>query len=389
MRPELAALAAAQSGLVLRRQAVEVGYTERELRTFTAVGGAWVVVRRGVYVARSLWESLEPDQQWRLRDVAAHLTMSRSHVLSHDSAARINGLPFLRPRQMLTHVTRPGVWGSRTEHGVKHHLSRLQPSIETEPGYPVTGLARTALDLGREHGFVTGVTAADAAMRRGVTDDDFADELDSMICWPYVTQARAAAEHADPGAENVGETLARLLVSEVAPELGPPRTQFPIRTPSRVAWCDLLLGCHVFEFDGRIKYLRPHHGGVADRPVEDVLWDEKKRQTEICAEGVGMSRIVWDDFWGAARAAAVRRLRAELDLSLVRFGDRLPAQLEAFASQLTDARRERISDGVRPLPDRAPPAVLWSLCPRYNAAGATITPRYSYSAGPAGAGAAA
>ena len=41
-----------------RRQAVAAGHTERELRTLTAVHGPWVVVRRGVYVERELWDSL-------------------------------------------------------------------------------------------------------------------------------------------------------------------------------------------------------------------------------------------------------------------------------------------------------------------------------------------
>jgi hypothetical protein len=349
MRPELAAIAATQSGLVLRRQAVALGYTERELRTLTAVDGAWVVVRRGVYVERARWDSLDPYVgQWRLRDVAAHLTMTAPHMLSHDSAARVLGLPFLRPQRQLCHVIRPGVWGSRTEHGVKHHLSRLTPAVvTTDDGVRVTGLARTALDLGREHGFAIGVTACDAALRRGVTRDDLDRELASMTCWPYITRARAAAEFADPGAENVGESMARQLVAELRVGLGRPRTQFPVRLRGGVAWCDLLLGCHVFEFDGRVKYLRAEAGGVADRPIEDVLWEEKRRQTEICGEGLGMSRIVWDDFFGSSRPAALRRLRGELDVSLNRFGDRLPEHLEQFARQQADVRRRRIF-GDRP-----------------------------------------
>src|SRR5262245_42806713 len=117
MRPELAAIAATQSGLVLRRQAVDGGYTERELRTLTAVGGCWVIVRRGVYVERELWDHLAPVEQWRLRDIAAHLTMRAPHVMSHDSAARLHRVPLLEPAVPLSHVTRPGVWGSRTEHG--------------------------------------------------------------------------------------------------------------------------------------------------------------------------------------------------------------------------------------------------------------------------------
>ncbi len=343
MRPELAAVAATQSGLVLRRQAIAAGYRERELRTLTGVRGSWVVVRRGVYVDRTTWDAVGEDGRWRLRDLAAHLTMTAPHVFSHDSAARALELPFLRPAQMLSHVTRPGVWGSRTEHGVKHHLSRQQPRLgATVDGVPVTGLARTAVDLGREHGFVTGVTACDAALRRGVSRAELESEVAAMWCWPNITGARSAVEAADPGAENLAESLARLLVAELAPELGRPRTQFPIRTPSGVFWCDVLLGTQLFELDGRIKYRLLQDGGVARRPVEDVVWEEKRRQTEICAEGVGMSRLVWDDLFGAARVRAARRLRAELAVTRARFGDRLPEHLERTARELADVRRRRI-----------------------------------------------
>jgi hypothetical protein len=48
MRAELAALAAAQGGVFTRAQAMDAGYRAPELRGLTAVGGAWVTVRRGV-----------------------------------------------------------------------------------------------------------------------------------------------------------------------------------------------------------------------------------------------------------------------------------------------------------------------------------------------------
>lgn len=332
MRPELVALAITQGGLVTRRQAIRTGYSERELRTHTAVAGPWVTVRRGVYVERRFWEALDTLGQWRLRDRAAHLTMGVPHVLSHDSAARAHGIPFLQPPVDLVHVTRPGVWGSRTEHGVKHHLARLQPPQVDVGGLRVTGIARTVLDLGREHGFEPGLVAADHALRRGLTRAELEAELEIMRCWPHVGRARAAVEHSDPGAENAGETLARNLVTELG--LGRPRTQFPVRTEAGVFWCDLIVGCHVFEFDGRIKYLRATRGGVADRPVEDVLWDEKKRQQLVCAEGLGMSRIIWEDFWGPARARARKRLLAEYAVTEARFGPRLPEHLARFAATM-------------------------------------------------------
>lgn len=330
MRPELIVHAHRQGGLVTRRQAMEAHYSERELRTLTAVGGAWVVVRRGVYVERATWEQAEPFVgQMALRDRAADLTMTQEHVLSHDSAARAWGLPLLRVPAPLVHITRPGVRGSRTEHGVKHHLTRSPLVSVDRGGLCVTGLARTALDVSREHGLPSGLVVCDAAMRLGLPREAFCEELAQMTCWPSVSGARAAVRLADPGAETVGESLARLFVLELG--IGTPRTQFPVRAGGTTYWTDLLVGCHVFEFDGRLKYLREDAGGVAERPVEDVVWDEKQRQQLICAEGLGMSRLTWGDLWGRARERAKERVLREYAVTLARFGDVLPAHLESFA----------------------------------------------------------
>ena len=168
MRPQLQAHADRQGGVVTRRQAKDAGYTERELRTLTAVDGPWVAVRRGAYVERATWQALDPfEGRARMRDVAAHLTMTTPHLMSHDSAARALGLPLLRPKRELVHVTRHGVGGTRTEHGVKHHMTQLGLLNTREvAGMPVTGMARTAVDVAREHGYVSGTVACDAALER-------------------------------------------------------------------------------------------------------------------------------------------------------------------------------------------------------------------------------
>lgn len=342
MRPELAARAGRQAGLVTRRQALAAGYTDAEIRRLVAAKGPWVVVRRGVYAERELWESLdEYDGQLGLRDRAAHLTMAVPHVMSHDSAARPHGLSLLRPAKPLVHVSRHGVGGTRTEHGVKHHISRRSPGRVTEiGGLPVAGLARTALDIGREHGFEAGVVSSDSALRAGATRTELFVELAPMSCWPNITEARAAAEFADPGADSVGESMARILVAELG--VGAPTTQFPVRIAGGVAWCDLRVGCHLFEFDGRIKYTRRADGGVADRSPEQVAWEERRREVEVCSAGLGMSRIVWADLWGRGRVRALARLRAEYDVTLARFGPELPEHLARFAREMEGQRLRRI-----------------------------------------------
>lgn len=340
MRPQLAAVAAQQGGLITRRQALAAGMTERELRTHTKRDGPWVVVRRGVYAERELWASLDEHVgQWALRDQAAHLTMTQAHVMSHDSAARAQDIPLLRPQRPLVHVTRRGVGGSRTRHGVKHHLAKASPvCVEIVRGMPVTDLARTAVDVGREHGFTAGVIAADTALRRGVRRAQLVAQLEVERNFPDITGSRAAVEFADPGAENMAESLGRMLVDELG--VGRAQTQFAVRVADgRVMWCDLRIGCHLFEIDGKIKIIGREQGGVADRPAEDVLWDEKKRQVLVCAEGLGMSRIVWDDYWGDARERALLRLRREFDLTVLRHGTRLPDHLAEFDQRMRGRRR--------------------------------------------------
>jgi hypothetical protein len=334
MKPRLIPVAAEQRGLITRAQARDAGYRGPELRGLTAVGGAWIVVRRGVYAERSAWTALSDLDRWKLRDRAALLTRRRSVEVSHDSAARLHGLPLVLLRHELTHVTRNDVQGSRTEHGIKHHRGALPSNGRvTLEGLPATGLARTALDVAREHGLATGLAGCDGALRLGLQPSDLTRELRTMAHWPGIVAARDAALLADPRAENAAESLARLLVLELG--IGEPEPQFALLLHDRIVWCDLRVGNHVFEFDGRIKYVGRAHGGVAVRPADEVVWAEKERERLICAEGLGVSRIIWSDFFGSARERAVRRLRAEYAVTAARFGDRLPAHLAEFSARHT------------------------------------------------------
>jgi hypothetical protein len=322
MRPQLRAHAAAQGGVVTRRQALSGGYTERELKTLTGHRGGWVVVRRGCYVERALWDSSDEDGRYLLRVRAVALTVRRDVVLSHCAAAAVHRMP-LRPRwREVLHVTRPDVHGSRTEGGVKHHLGKLgDPDAVRVQGLVVTSLARTAVDVAREHGYEDGVVAADAARRLGVTREDLIEVLSPMASWPHVTAARAAVEVSDGGAQTIGESLLRLMVLELG--LGTPQTQFRVTEGARWADVDLRLGRHLFEFDGRIKYRGRDQGGVADLPPEEVVWLEKKREDWIRRSngGFGMSRVVWSEMFGSARRQTVRRLGGEVAETWRRFGD--------------------------------------------------------------------
>jgi hypothetical protein len=347
MRPRLQAIATRQGGVITRGQALAHGHAAAEIRKLTRPDGPWVVVRRGAYAERAIWEATDPyDGQALLRDRAVSLMVQPHHLMSHDSAARSYGVPFLAPRTGLSHLTRYGVGGSRTHYGVKHHLTQLGLlNTEVHAGMAVTGFARTVVDIGREHGWLSGMVAADHALMAGLDKADLEAELAVMRCWPEVTEARAGVEKARLGAESVGESVTRPFLEEIG--LTDFDLQFPVRIGAGVAWVDLRIGCHVVEFDGRKKYLRPERGGVADRPIEDIVWDERQRQLAVCRRGLGMSRLTWNEVIGSERKVAQRRVLAEYLETRARYGDVLPEELAREAAEIR-ARSPR----VRPRPRR-------------------------------------
>ncbi len=264
---------------------------------------------------------MSDDERYRLGVEAVVLSGWSGATISHTSAAAVHGLP-IRPRwRRLHHVTRPDVLGGRTDNGVTHHRARLSGSdLAVVHGLSVTGLARTAVDIARLHGFTDGVVAADAALRSGASRAELSIMLERGRNWPFNTRARAAVRVADAGAATIGESLLRLMVLEL--RIGVPETQFLVTDGRRSAYADLRVGRHLFEFDGRVKYRLPHEGGVSDRPAHEVVWEEKQREDWLrrTAGGFGVSRVVWTEMFGATRALTLRRLAAEYADTVRRFG---------------------------------------------------------------------
>jgi len=320
--PGVLGVMATQRGLITRAQAVHAGLSPERIDRLVRAG-TWVAVRRAVYAERPLWDDLtEWEARQLLRDRAASLRITKPHVLSHTSSALELGLAILRPGVSMTHVTRRGVRGTRHEFGVKHHLAPYrQDQVEARDGVLVLDGARTAVDIAREYGLRAGVVACDSARRTGLSKSALVAAYEGMRSWPEVTVAREAVELSDPGSDSVGETLARELVTELGH--GRPQTQFGLTDGRREVWCDLRIGRHIVEFDGRVKYSRPEHGGLARLDPDEVVWREKQRQDFVCGFKLGMSRLVWGDLWGSARDRALARLAREYADTSARFGDNI------------------------------------------------------------------
>ena len=307
MDSRILGLAANQHGLFTTEQVLNLGHSMAVILA-NVRSGCWVGVRRGVYTTRELWDSWDEWTERPLaRSRAAHLTMWLPHAMSHDSSALEHGMAILTATPELAHITRPDVRGSRTRYGVKHHGAvHRDDQVEQVNGIPVLDKARTAVDIGREHGYLRGLVACDSALRMGVTRPELVLALEPMRCWPGITQARLAVHRTRVGSDSVGETLARDLLEEAG--LGPIQTQFGLHDGTRTAWCDLRVGRLVVEFDGRAKYQRQDGGGLAERPVDEVLWEEKKRQDWVCSFQLRVERVIWSELWAPQRAITIQRL---------------------------------------------------------------------------------
>jgi hypothetical protein len=308
-----------QHGLILRRQALAAGMTIKQISTLLR-RGEWVAVRRGVYATRTHWESLDQYVgRPRLEVWAATLTTRTPHMISHDSAAYLHGLPILEATPRLVHVTRIGVLGGRTRHGIKHHKAPVRTEqIVFVDDHPVLDVARTVADIGRDHGLRHAIVAADSALRAGETRRSLRAAVDDMTNWPYVTVPRLAAEWADARCENPGEDLTMLMLKQLGVGLVHP--QFGLQENGRVAWVDFRVGRHLVEFDGRHKYQRIDAGGYADTSPDEIIWREKKRQDWLCGFKLGMSRVVWAEVQPDAWATTQDRLHREILDTNSRFG---------------------------------------------------------------------
>ena len=217
------------------------------------------------------------------------------------------------------------------------HAARYSPErVVVVDGLPVLDAPRTVCDIARFHGYREGLVAADAALRLGTPRGELEAALREMRGCPFTLTASAVVADADAGAESAGESLARELVMEAG--LGPVETQFPIAHAGGIYWCDLRARRHLIEFNGRVKYRPVEAGGLSRGDLERQLWAERKREREICAPGLGMSQLIWADFWGERREQAIVRLQ-EADRSIAeRFGTELPVGLAEFAARVRGRR---------------------------------------------------
>lgn len=161
--------------------------------------------------------------------IAAALTTPGA-MASHSSAAVLHGVPlaFLPDHACVSVVP----WHTGEIRGL--HVHRVT-SEDLGPPYGrtlCTTVARTVIDLAREHGPHAGVVPLDFALRQGLTTpESLTATLRHCRRWPGVRAARTAIDAADPRSESPLESLSRLRI--IAAGLPDPELQTTIADQAR------------------------------------------------------------------------------------------------------------------------------------------------------------
>lgn len=290
-------------GLFTRNDAHRAGWTDAAIR-HAVVTGRWQRLKPGVFiVCDPRAPDVSPAELARTANrrlaIAAALLCTRA-TLSHASAAIMHGLPTVCPveRPCLTVAA-----GTALRELADVHLHRAtlptHEVIEVDRAR-LTAVARTVLDLAREHGVDAGVSAADAALHRGlIASEDLRRAFEVCARWPGRVAARSTVALCDGRAESPLESVSRLRIRATA-------------LPTPVLQAEL--GNHWGRFLARSDFYWPEFGvvGEADGTIKydrrAALVAERRRQAAL--EDLGLVVVRWE--WADLNRfdVVVRRLRA-------------------------------------------------------------------------------
>lgn len=298
--------------MFLRQDAVRTGWSDDEIARL-ARAGQLQRLRRGAYLDGPL-----PDgaaARHRLLVLATLAGVRRTAVVSHQSAAVLQGLPLWDVALDRVHVTRRPPACTDRSGVLLVHVARLRDDEITDvDGVPVTTPLRTALDLARSMPFEAAVVMLDAALhQRILLPQRLRERLLDIAGTPGSRSAARAVDFADGRSESVGESRSRVVLHRLG--VAPSALQFPVMgadgtflARTDFVWEEQRV---IGEFDGRVKYGRLLRPG---QDPGDVVFQEKLREDAIRDEDWGVVRWVWSDI------ARPDRLAVRVQRALVRGG---------------------------------------------------------------------
>jgi hypothetical protein len=311
---ELAAIANANGGYLMRGQLIDLGITDDEIRGRCRAGDL-KRIRHGTYVVGAEWSLLD--------DVRRHVVLARSVldklgdavVATHQTACALHGLDLWGCDLSSVHVTRVDGRQGRREAGVIHHQGAVTESDVVEiDGRLAIQPIRSAIEVATQS-IEVGMVVISSMMRVTATEkNEVRARIDALRHWPGIRAADVAARLSDGRLESVGE--ARSLFMFWRFKLPFPELQRGIVSPAGmvVARPDFFWETyrHTGEFDGMVKYgrLNPYV-----RDVGRVLTDEKAREDAIRSQGLGMTRWTWAELGTHVQARTASRIREEMERS--------------------------------------------------------------------------
>ena len=290
----LVTTARAQQGMLTTAQATAAGLSAPVLVKLVKAG----VLQhpgRGLYAVAALAEC-DPEA-WHRQLCAGAFLLYPDAVLAGTSALLAHGIPVwgapLTAPSILRPVKRAGGMSAFWVRPARGE------SLSTEWG-PASPPAPALVQHAVDHGIVTGVVSADAALRQGaVSLEQLAEQVDAVATWPHSSRAASMLRLVDGRRESVGESRCGVALAMAGIDVTPQAT---IRDEygDFVARVDFLVDgtMVVIEFDGKVKY-------AAGDP--EVLWHEKRREDRLRRLGYVVVRITWAQLERpGAVAAAVR-----------------------------------------------------------------------------------
>ena len=301
------------NGLFLRSEAMDHGYNDRVLAD-ARHSGVIARVRHGAYAPHDTWVNGDDIERHRLRSQAVLLTHGDRVALSHTSGAIEHGLRLWRPDLERVHVTRLDK-GSGRQHGdvVYHEDTWTAADIYAKDELLVMGPETCALGAASLTTVECGIPILDSLFDLDLgSEESLVTAYKKRSHWPHSQRLQLTVRFARPGAQSIGESLARNVMR--VQHLPEPELQFKVYDDhgnligiTDFAWPDLrLLG----EFDGKIKYGRLLKEG--EEPG-DAVFREKERE-DLLREITGfmMIRYIWANLFDPRTMAARTRRKMRM-----------------------------------------------------------------------------
>ncbi len=283
-----------QQGMLTTAQATAAGLSAPVLVKLVKAG-VLLHPGRGLYAVAAFAES-DPEA-WHRQLCAGAFLLYPDAVLAGTSALLAHGIPVWGAPLATPSILRPVKRaGGMSAFWVRPARGQSLSSEWGPASPPSAALVQHAVD----HGIVSGVVSADAALREGtVTLDQLTEHVRAVATWPHSSRAASMLRLVDGRRESVGESRCGVALAMAGIDVTP---QVTIRDERGefVARVDFLVdGTKVLvEFDGKVKY-------AAGDP--DVLWAEKRREDRLRRLGYVVVRITWAQLERpGAVAAAVR-----------------------------------------------------------------------------------